>query len=65
MPTHFFTDLEIERIGKGLLDCSLPKCEWTHAGHFAAVLWLLRCRSIGPERVCFRLKRAGYGSSRT
>ena len=44
MPTHFYTDTEIERIGRGLSDCSLPKREWTHAGHFAAVLWLLRCR---------------------
>ena len=42
MPTQFCTDIEIERIGRGLVDCSLPKREWTHAGHFAAVLWLLR-----------------------
>ena len=46
MPTHFCTDAEIERIGRGLLDCSLPKREWTHAGHFAAALWLLR---RGPD----------------
>jgi hypothetical protein len=44
MPTIFASELEIERIGKGLLDGSLPKREWTHAGHFAAVLWLLRHR---------------------
>jgi hypothetical protein len=42
MPTIFTADTEIERIGRGLLDRSLPKLEWTHAGHFAAVLWLLR-----------------------
>jgi hypothetical protein len=42
MPNHFCTATEIERIGRGLVDRSLPKHEWTHAAHFAAVLWLLR-----------------------
>jgi hypothetical protein len=42
MPTKFCSDVQIERIGRGLLDRSLPKSEWTHAGHFAAALWLLR-----------------------
>jgi hypothetical protein len=41
------SDAEIERIGRGLLDCSLPKIEWTHAAHFAAAFWLLR-RSEAP-----------------
>jgi hypothetical protein len=44
MPTHFSTDTDIERIGTGLIDRSLPKREWTHAGHFAAAIWLLRHR---------------------
>ena len=39
---YFSSDAEIERIGRGLLDRSLPKPEWTHAGHFAAACWLLR-----------------------
>ncbi len=39
---HFRSDAEIEHIGRGLLDCSLPKSEWTHAAHFAAAFWLLR-----------------------
>jgi hypothetical protein len=39
---HFSSDAEIDRIGRGLLDRSLPKSEWTHAAHFAAALWLLR-----------------------
>ena len=34
--SHFSSDAEIERIGRGLIDRSLPKAEWTHAGHFAA-----------------------------
>jgi hypothetical protein len=40
--THFTSDAEIERIGRGVLDRSLPKPEWTHAAHFAAALWVLR-----------------------
>ena len=42
---HYFTsDEEIERIGHGLTDCTLPKGEWTHAAHFAAAFWFLRER---------------------
>jgi len=39
---YFSCDSEIDRIGRGLLDRSLPKAEWTHAGHFAAAAWVLR-----------------------
>jgi hypothetical protein len=42
----FSSDEEIAVIGCGLRDRTLPKTVWTHAAHFAAVLWLLRC---GPE----------------
>jgi hypothetical protein len=38
----FSSDAGIDRIGRGLLDRSLPKPEWTHAAHFAAAFWLLR-----------------------
>jgi len=46
MRTHrlFTADAEIEAIGRGLFDRSLPKSEWTHAGHFAAALWVLTAR---------------------
>ncbi len=40
----FASDEEIVTIGCGLLDRTLPKTVWTHAAHFAATLWLLRCR---------------------
>jgi hypothetical protein len=40
----FTSDEEIATIGFGLLDRTLPKIAWTHAAHFAATLWLLRCR---------------------
>jgi hypothetical protein len=44
MPNSYVDDREIERIGTAFIACSLPKSEWTHAGHFAAVLYLLRHR---------------------
>jgi hypothetical protein len=39
---RFASDAEIERIGRGLLERSLPKAEWTHAAHFAAAFWVTR-----------------------
>jgi hypothetical protein len=34
-------EAEIERIGRAVEACTLPKPEWTHAAHFAAAVWLL------------------------
>jgi hypothetical protein len=47
---HFASDAEIERIGLGLLNRSLPKPEWTHAAHFAAAFWLLRHPTLCAQR---------------
>ena len=47
---YFSSDAEIERIGQGLIDRSLPKVEWTHAAHFAAALWMLRHPQMLAER---------------
>jgi hypothetical protein len=41
---YFTGDEAIARHGLALLDRSLPKAQWTHAGHFAAALWLLRAQ---------------------
>jgi hypothetical protein len=46
----FSSDAEIDRIGRGLLDRSLPKTEWTHAGHFAAAFWVLRRPNMDAVR---------------
>ncbi len=35
------SDSDIEYIARGLINCTLPKAEWTHAAHFAAALWLV------------------------
>jgi len=45
MPTFtpFRRDEELAAIGRGLMTCTLPKTQWTHAAHFAAALWLLAC----------------------
>ncbi len=48
--SHFSSDAEIDRIGRGLLDRSLPKIEWTHAAHFAAAFWLLRRPDMNAMR---------------
>ena len=47
----FERDDDLTVIGEGLLDRTLPKPAWTHAGHFAATLWMLECRSdLVPAR---------------
>jgi hypothetical protein len=33
------TDSSIRLIGEGVIACSLPKVEWTHAAHLQAALW--------------------------
>ena len=42
MRAIYSSDADIQRVGQGLMDRSLPKAEWTHAAHFAAALWLMR-----------------------
>jgi len=48
--TKISSDADIERIGLGVLTCTLPKPEWTHAAHFAAAFWLL----TRPDRDAMR-----------
>ncbi len=52
MTAHRFSDDDaVILIGRSLLDRSLPKPCWTHAAHFAALLWMLRCRhDLLPSR---------------
>jgi hypothetical protein len=46
----FESDAEIERIGRGVLERTLPKSEWTHAAHFAAACWILRQPALSAFR---------------
>ena len=55
---YFSSDAEIEYIGRGMVDRSLPKAQWTHAAHFAAALWLLRQPDMDADRDMPRLIRA-------
>lgn len=46
----FASAAAVRRVGLGLLDCSLPKEDWTHEAHLAACLWLLVERpDLKPE----------------
>ena len=50
MTRYFSGDAHVERLARGVMDCSLPKPEWTHAAHFATALWMLRQRpDLQPE----------------
>lgn len=40
-PRLFATDAEIERLGEGLLACSLDRADWTHEAHLGATTYLL------------------------
>lgn len=40
-PRLFADDEAIRHVGRGLLDRSLPKAEWTHEAHLAACLWIM------------------------
>jgi len=40
----FKSDEEVEAIGRGLFDRTLPKSEWTHRAHFSAAIWLIKRR---------------------
>ncbi len=59
MKVIYTSEAEIQRVGEGFLDLSLPRDEWTHAAHFAAALWLMRYRpDLDAPRDMPRLIRA-------
>ncbi len=57
-----YSAADIARIGEGLVDCSLPRAEWTHRAHFAAAFWLLRHPTLDAGRDLPALIRA-YNAS--
>jgi len=59
MKVIYSSENEILRIGEGMVACTLPREEWTHAAHFAAALWLMRYRpELEPSLEMPRLIRA-------
>jgi hypothetical protein len=50
-PRLFASDAAIRSVGERMLDCALPRPEWTHEAHLATTLWLIAERpDIVPER---------------
>ncbi len=50
MTTPTCNNAQIAQVAKGFIDATLPKADWTHAAHFAALLWVLRHRpDLHPE----------------
>jgi hypothetical protein len=40
-PRLYSSDADIERLGEGLLHCSLDRADWTHEAHLGATVYLL------------------------
>lgn len=48
---HFDAETEVHYIGQGLLNCTLPKAQWTHAAHLAAAVWIIAAgEGLEPAR---------------
>ena len=51
-PRLFTSDAEVERLGEGLLACTLERADWTHEAHLGATTYLLLKRpdiDLGAE----------------
>ena len=61
----FADDTSINHLALRLLDRTLPKAEWTHEGHFAAALWLLRFRPelTAPDEIRVIITRYNEATS--
>ena len=59
----FLDEAGIERIASGLIDRTLPKSEWSHAGHFAVALWLCRHRRDLTEADAVRTVISRYNEA--
>jgi len=59
----FLNEVAIERVALGVIDRTLPKSDWTHAGHFAAALWLCRHRPDLTHAEEMRTLISGYNEA--
>jgi len=39
---------DVAKVTLGMINCTLPKDQWTHAAHFASALWLLDNSAYDP-----------------
>lgn len=60
---YLLDEAAIERVALGVIDCTLPKSEWTHAGHFAAAIWLCRHRRDLTEADAIRTLISRYNEA--
>jgi hypothetical protein len=61
----FTSDAEVISIGRGLVDCTLPKTKWTHAAHFAAALWLIETDRSSTVEAVIRAYNESVGVANT
>ena len=59
----FLNEVAIECVALGVIDRTLPKSDWTHAGHFAAALWLCRHRPDLAHAEEMRSLISGYNEA--
>lgn len=63
-PIRFFADdAAVARVGEGLLTRTLPRAEWTHEAHLAAIAWLIRERPDIDLDARIAATIAGYNES--
>lgn len=63
LPASLRDDGAIEHFALRFIDRTLPKAEWTHAGHFAAALWLARHRPELTAPDAIRALITGYNEA--
>lgn len=57
------SDDDVARLAGGIVTCSLPRAEWSHAAHFAVALWMLRHRSELAAPEAFRATIMAYNEA--
>jgi len=47
----FASDAQVQALGRGLVERTLPRPEWTHSAHLTAAAWIIAGQSaLDPER---------------
>jgi hypothetical protein len=47
----FASDAQVQALGRGLVERTLPRPEWTHFAHLSAAAWIIAGQSaLNPER---------------
>lgn len=60
---HLSDECSIEQLALRVMDRTLPKSEWTHEGHFAFALWLVRHRAELTVPEAIRPLIVGYNEA--